>query len=115
MALVTLTKIKQLVYKKRRGTVLLDKNQTEKTREKLKTYYANHGYFKARVNTNTRYEPKKAVVEYLINKGKPFKLDSIKTVITDTLLLDIYNSKKDKSYLKKGQIFKLKRFKKPID
>ena len=91
--------------------VLLNDELTKQTQEKLKIYYANHGYFKANISANVRYEPKKAVVEYHITKNRPYRLDSITTEIKNSTLKNIYNKKNKTSYIKKGQIFNLKRFK----
>ncbi len=68
--------------------VILDSNETERSRRQMELYLHKKGYFDAKVSSVTRIKGKnKAIVEYKVNSGKPHKLNKIRFEINDTSLL----------------------------
>lgn len=91
---------------------VLDTLKTQRTLERLRSYYGEKGYFN---NTTTfsidSLKRKKRVgVNYKINLGDPYMLDSVSHNITSTAIDSIYNLVKKDSYVKAGQQFSLQNF-----
>ena len=95
--------------------VILDKIKANKSSEKLRTYYFNNGYFNAKVDYNIHLKLKKADINYNIIKNKPFRLDSIRTIIDSKILDSIYQQNKNASFLKSGDIYKDIKFRNEAD
>lgn len=85
--------------------VIIDERKTKKTTRRLKVYYQNKGYFNARA----KYEivpsemAQKASINYSVETGNPYFLDSIQVSIKSPGLDSIYNLHKEKSFLKQGK------------
>ena len=80
---------------------------TKKSADRLTLYYANNGFF----NTQTTFRinkdsSKTATVDYYVNRGKPYRLDSLKTFIDSPVADSIYEVYKTDSFLKKGERYK---------
>lgn len=87
--------------------IIIDDAKTEKTVDNLKAYFQTEGYFRARVQSKKdSIAKKKGKVTYYITKGNPSYLDTIKTFITSPVLDSLYQTTKDKSYLKSGDHYK---------
>ena len=104
-------------WKKRNGEELeiIDSIKTSISRENLKSYFNNNGYFNSNVitslninQTNNKY----AELVYEINLGNQYLLDSIKTNIKSKRLDSIYNSNKEKSFLNYNDPFNTINFEK---
>jgi outer membrane protein assembly factor BamA len=95
--------------------VILDEIKAKRTAEKLRNYYFNNGYFNANVEYDVRLKIEKADVRYQITKNEPFLLDTIKTIIDSKTLDSIYQRTKTASFLKAGDIYSDKNFKKEAD
>ncbi len=91
--------------------VVIDDKKTKKTVQNLKTYYQNHGYFKAKITTKKdTVSSRKGKVTYHITKGTPLFLDTIFKDIKSPVLDSIYKLKAHKSYLKSQQQYKDQNF-----
>ncbi len=76
---------------------------TQKSANRLTAYYVNNGYF----NANVAYEIKRdsnqrATVDYLVDKKKSYRLDSIIPIIESPVVDSIYYAHKEESLLKAG-------------
>lgn len=91
---------------------VIDTSKTRRTLERLKAYYDSKGYF----NNNTTYEidtiPKKqrATVDYKIELGEPFVIDSVSRQIVSNAVDSIYALNAKDSFVKKGNRFDLTQF-----
>lgn len=85
--------------------VIIDERKTKKTTNRLKVYYQNKGFF----NAKAKYEivpfekAQKASINYSVETGNPYFLDSIQVSIKSSDLDSIYNLHKEKSFLKQGK------------
>ncbi|HET8737795.1 MAG TPA: BamA/TamA family outer membrane protein [Pricia sp.] len=91
---------------------ILDTAKTRRSLERLKAYYDSKGYF----NSNTTYRidtvPKKrrALVDYSIDLGEPFIIDSVSRQIASKAIDSIYALYDELSLIKKGDRFDLSQF-----
>lgn len=95
--------------------VILNERKAKLSTEKLRTYYFNNGYFNAEVDYDIHLKVKKADVNYNIVKNKPFRLDSIRTIIDSKTLDSIYQKTRISSILKSGDTYKDKNFRNEAD
>ena len=95
--------------------IIIDESRASKSTEKLRTFYFNNGYFNAEVDYDIHLKIKKADINYTIIKNRPFRLDSIRTIIDSKTLDSIYQKTKTSSLLKSGDIYKDKNFRKEAD
>jgi outer membrane protein assembly factor BamA len=87
--------------------VIFDVKKANQTIKNLTQHYYNEGYFNVKVNfEEIKNKHKKTTVNYNINTGKAYTLDTITTNIESKVLDSIYAANKDKSFLKKGKQFK---------
>lgn len=92
--------------------VIIDDRKTKKTTNRLKVYYQNKGFF----NATAKYEiipsekEKRAGIDYTVNTGNPYFIDSLQVTIKSPDLDSIYNLSKDKSFIKVGKQFNTKDF-----
>ena len=87
--------------------VTIDEKLSEKSATKLANYYKANGWFN--VNTDykiTRGDNKRGVVEYQIETGKPFIIDTTSYSIASPEVEKIYEQHKDESLIIKGKQFK---------
>lgn len=84
---------------------LIDKVAIDKSKEKLRAWYWNQGWFNTKVDHNIidSDRPKRAKVEYLVDRGQPYKIDSISTQIATPVIDSLYQLVKSESILKKGE------------
>lgn len=85
--------------------VIYDSLKTIKTKKRLYSYFANRGYFNAKISHKLDTLRKNKIgVAYHIETGEPFKIDTlsrnIETPALDSIYLQIYNE----SLLKKGDV-----------
>lgn len=101
----------QWLLKSGEEPVILDNKKTKQTIDNLVQHYNNEGYFKATVKpVETEIKNKRIKVNYEIETGKPYLLDSVKTEISSKVLDSIYRASKEASLIKKGNQFKLSSF-----
>jgi len=76
---------------------------TKKSADRLTEYYWNNGYFNVETTFKiNRDSSKTATVDYFVERGKPYLIDSIKTFIDSKVADSIYKVHKDASFIKKG-------------
>ncbi|MGB6152705.1 MAG: BamA/TamA family outer membrane protein [Pricia sp.] len=92
--------------------VILDTAKTRRTLQRIKAYYDSKGYF----NNNTSFdidtipEKQRAKVDYKIELGDPFIVDSVSHQIASTAIDSIYAVNREGSFVKKGDRFDLSKF-----
>ncbi len=91
---------------------ILDTLQTQRTLARLKEFYRDRGYF----NNSTSYRidtlkrKQRIGVNYQVNLGAPYMLDTITYNITSTAIDSIYRAHKKDSYVKVGTQFDFANF-----
>lgn len=84
--------------------VIIDSLKTNKSKLRLQYYYFNEGYFNVKVATKIdSLINKKARVKYIVTTGKPYFIDSLKTIIQTLALDSMFKSKISLSFLKTGK------------
>ena len=93
--------------------VIIDEKKTEKSLQRISSYYINEGYF----NNVGNYEIdtvgkkfKRAGINYKIETGNPYFLDTISQSIASRDLDSIYNIHKAGSFVKQGEQYKRLKF-----
>ncbi len=91
--------------------VLIDDEKIEKSKKRLSGFYKNIGYFdnqvKAEIDSLGR---KKGKIIYRLVKNEPYTIDSIASIIESKTMDSMYNSIKDKSYIKLHKRYAVKDF-----
>ncbi|MBT8188774.1 MAG: BamA/TamA family outer membrane protein [Croceitalea sp.] len=91
---------------------IIDTSRTRKTIDRLQSYYGSKGYF----NNTADYtivptkRKKRAELEYEVNLGKPYIIDSLSHKISSQELDSIYEKSKSNSLVKVGEKFDLSKF-----
>lgn len=91
---------------------ILDTSRTRKSLQRLNAYYKSKGYF----NNATTYKidtlerKKRAIINYRLDLGSPYLIDSISTKITSSALDSINKAHKSDSFIKTGQRIDLDNF-----
>jgi outer membrane protein assembly factor BamA len=84
--------------------VLVDQAKIKKSRSRLFAYYYKQGYFRVKTSSTIDTLPdKRAIVNYTIDTGKGYKIDSITSAIKTPVLDSLYSTTKNASLLKKGK------------
>lgn len=92
--------------------VVIDTSKAVKSLQRLSSYYGSLGYF----NNETRYEidvlsrRQRAAMNYYINLGKPFIVDSISKDIRSQAIDSIYERNKAAAFIAEGKQFNLADF-----
>ncbi|WP_072994414.1 translocation and assembly module lipoprotein TamL [Pseudozobellia thermophila] len=92
--------------------VIVDTTKSRRTLERLSAYYGSKGYF----NNNTTFvidtlpRKKRAKIDYKIDLGKPFIIDSISKKIASRAIDSIYQLNAEASFVKEGEQFDLAQF-----
>ena len=91
--------------------VIVNEERTEKSITNLKKYFYNNGWF----NTEASYKVEeidslRANVDYFVETGAPYILDSITTKIATPIVDSLYQSTKENSLTKKGEQYKSRNF-----
>lgn len=103
--------------------VVYDSTATNLTVVKFSDYLFSNGYFNNTVNwcelvhRNPRKRNKenvknKARIEYMINAGRPYRIDTVFYRVTDTAIYNLLIRHKDESFLVKGQRYRQDNFSK---
>jgi outer membrane protein assembly factor BamA len=91
---------------------VIDSAKTSKTMQRLNAYYGSKGYF----NNEPSYEivpskrKQRAAIEYHVALGKPYKIDTLTSIIASSSIDSIYKANKDASLIIKGKKFDLSDF-----
>jgi len=84
--------------------VLVDVARIKKSSNRLYAYYYKQGFFRAKTSYSIDTLPdKRAIVNYKIETGKPYIIDSITKAISTPVLDSLYSTAKAESLIKKGK------------
>lgn len=80
---------------------------SQKSAERLATSYVNNGFFNARVAYEIKRDSnKRATVDYKIETGTPYVLDTVTPIIQSKIADSIYHAHKDASFLIPGRRYR---------
>lgn len=93
---------------------IIDSSRTQKSMERLNYYYGSKGYFNNTVSfaVNPTKRRQRAKMEYFVNLGKPYIIDSLAQNITSNALDSLYSANKEQALVKQGDQFDLVNFNK---
>ena len=78
---------------------------------KLQQFYKNQGYFDTEVKSNIKFsDNRKASVQYFIETGKQYIIDTVNKKISSPALDSLYELSKSESLIQKGYPFEINRF-----
>jgi len=85
--------------------VLVNKELSKKSSERLRQWYWNQGWFNTEVDAEIEdaKRPKRARVTYYVQRHQPYIVDSIKRKISTPVIDSLYEATKDKSLLTSGE------------
>ncbi|GLB52172.1 membrane protein [Neptunitalea chrysea] len=98
--------------------IIIQNLQTKKTSDKLKAYLYTKGYFNADVTYNIKpleNKKKKGKVDYILERGKPYYIDSISREVASPQIDSIFKRFKRNSFIKEGAQYNLENFQKERD
>lgn len=93
--------------------VIIEKKKTEKSIKRLNQYFINEGYFNNEVTykiDTVQKKPKRAAVNYSIERGNAYFLDTVSRNILSKDLDSIYSIYKNNSFVVQGDRFEKIRF-----
>ncbi len=91
--------------------VIVNENKTTKSVKKLEDYFINNGWFDTKVTYNiNKKDTKRGEVEYLVETGVPFILDSISEQIKSPAIETLYDKIKKNGLLKRHEQYKSSNF-----
>ena len=86
---------------------IVDDTLSKKSSNRLALYYRDNGWIEAEAEFSTiRKDNQRATINYQVNRGKPYILDSISTKIKTPIIDSLYTISKHKSFIKKGEQYK---------
>jgi hypothetical protein len=87
--------------------VIIDSLKTIRTTKRLKALYENEGYLRAKSSFKINFEDnKRGNIEYFVNKGEPYILDTIYKDIPNKKIDSLYSLVDEKSLIKYGDQYK---------
>ena len=87
--------------------VIVDASKTEKSLNRIQSYNINNGFFQSKSTFKIDSVGfKKSKITYTVNKGVATIIDTIKTKILTKVLDSLYQTTKNASLLKSGNVFK---------
>lgn len=93
------------------GPVIIDEERAKKSINRLKAYHINNGWFDVKTTYNIdRKDDKRAEIEYEVETGKAFVIDSITSKVASTVIDTLYKKIKKNSLIKKGEQYKTVNF-----
>ncbi|MBQ0116702.1 MAG: BamA/TamA family outer membrane protein [Flavobacterium sp.] len=91
--------------------VIFDSTRTVKSKDRLRQYYYNQGYFDNKVTfTQDTTSHKKVKVYYSVQTGDAYIVDSISRYINSPELDSLYNASKNASLIKRGKQYNTQDF-----
>ena len=91
--------------------VISDPSKIKKSVSALERYYFNNGYWDVMASSNEiQKDNKRVTVEYAIETGDPYIIDSLSTSIDSPALDSIYNNHKEQSKIVQGQQYQFENF-----
>ena len=91
---------------------IIDSTRTNKSIERLNYYYGSKGYFNNTVSAERVPIKRKqrAKMDYFVELGKPYMIDSLATSITSSALDSLYQVHENRSFVNEGDQFDLANF-----
>ena len=91
--------------------VFFDTLSIQKNINRLRQFYKNKGYFDTKVTSNnTLVSNRKASIQYFIETGEKYTIDSVSKKISSLALDSLYELSKDERLIQKGYPFEIDRF-----
>lgn len=91
--------------------VIIDEERTKKSVKRLQSYYINNGWFDVKTDYDIdKKENKRAEIEYQVETGKAFMIDSITSKVGTPVIDTLYKKIKTNSLIKKGEQYKTVNF-----
>ncbi|MEP5340582.1 MAG: BamA/TamA family outer membrane protein [Algibacter sp.] len=91
--------------------VIVDEQKTKKTVKRLQDYHINNGWFNSKTTYKIdRKDNKRANIEYLVETGNPFIIDSISSKISTPVVDSLYQTFKNNSFVKHNEQYKTTNF-----
>ena len=86
---------------------IVDSLKTNKSKKNLEDYYFVNGWFDRKVTYDiTKYDNQRAAINYNVETGQPYFLDSISTKISSPIIDSLYQKIKSESVVVKDNQFK---------
>lgn len=83
--------------------VIIDEALTKKSKNRLQSWYFNHGWFNAEIDYEIKpTEDKKGEIDYFVNTKQAYEVDSIRQRIASPVIEYLYHLKADESIIKSG-------------
>lgn len=97
----------KIVKRKVERPVLLDTLAIEKSRQRIRQYMINQGYFYADVRAEiiSSSKSKAAIVHYHVNSGKTYTINAVVVRSSDGILQNLVRNSMGNSFLKPGELF----------
>ena len=87
------------------------KTRTKKSAKRLEDYYINNGWFDVKANYDiNKKENKRAEIEYLVETGDPYIIDTISEQIKSPVIDSLYKKIKKIDLLKRNEQYKTANF-----
>ena len=91
--------------------VIIDEDRTKKSVKRLQDYHINNGWFDVSTTYSiTKSSNKRAEIDYTVNTGKAFILDSITSKVASPIIDTLYKSIKKNSLIKPKEQYKTANF-----
>lgn len=91
--------------------IIVNEEKTKKSVKRIEDYYINNGWFNVKADYSiNRKENKRAAIEYLVETGAPYALDSISEKIKSPVIDSLYKKIKKNGYIKRNEQYKSANF-----
>ena len=91
--------------------VIVDEERTKKSVNRLQDYHINNGWFNVKTTYNiNKQEYKRASIEYKVETGKAFLLDSITSKVASPVIDTLYKKIKKNSLIQSGEQYRTANF-----
>jgi outer membrane protein assembly factor BamA len=91
--------------------VIVNEDKTKRSVKRLEDYYINNGWFDVKATSNiNRKENKRAAIEYLVETGAPYAIDSISEKIKSPVIDSLYKKIKKNGFIKRNEQYKSSNF-----
>ncbi len=85
---------------------VFDSTQAEKSAHNMQNYLIANGWFRGQVNYQVNYENRLVTVNYLIQPGPRYHIDSIFYEVPDSSIMALIEASNSRTYLKKGNPYR---------
>ncbi len=91
--------------------VIVNEAKTNKSVKRLEDYYINNGWFDVKATSSiNRKENKRATIEYFVETGAPYAIDSISEKIKSPVIDSLYKKIKENGLIKRNEQYKSSNF-----